>query len=146
MKAIQALAASAAVFALAGTAVAQDASKGQAMATMELPQACRTSEAPAVPGMADMQAMMENMGEAQKGFMQGMMDTQGPMLQAMMAEDPDVVFACAMIPHHQAAISMAEVELQQGDAAPMKEMAQKIIDAQKKEIEELTKWIEEQGR
>jgi uncharacterized protein (DUF305 family) len=76
--------------------------------------------------------------------MQGMMATQQPMMQGMMAEDPDVAFACAMIPHHQAAIHMAEVELKQGDAGPMKEMAQKVIDAQTHEIEELTRWLEEQ--
>ena len=62
--------------------------------------------------------------------------------QGMMAEDPDVAFACGMIPHHQAAITMAEVELQYGDDDQMKEMAQAIIDAQRQEIEELTSWIE----
>ena len=146
MKAIQTLAASAAVLALIGTAVAQDASKPHDMAAMELPQACQTSDAPAMPGMEDMQAMMENMGETQKAFMQGMLETHGPMMQGMMAEDPDVAFACGMIPHHQAAINMAEVELQRGDAGPMKEMAQKVIDAQKREIEELTQWLEEQSQ
>ena len=51
-----------------------------------------------------------------------------------------------MIPHHQGAISMAEVELQYGDDDMMKQMAQMIIDAQKKEIAELTRWIEEHAQ
>ena len=50
-----------------------------------------------------------------------MMATHGPMMQGMMAEDPDVAFACAMIPHHQGAIQMAEAELRHGDAGPMQQ-------------------------
>jgi uncharacterized protein (DUF305 family) len=78
--------------------------------------------------------------------MQGMMQTHDPMMKGMMAEDPDVAFACSMIPHHQGAISMAQVELQHGDDDQMKQMAQMIIDAQKKEITELTQWIEEHAQ
>jgi uncharacterized protein (DUF305 family) len=99
-----------------------------------------------MPAMENMQSMMEGMGEAQQMMMQGMIETEGPMMQGMMAEDPDVAFACAMIPHHQGAILMAEAELQHGDSQDMKQMAEKIIADQRREIEELTKWIEEQGR
>ena len=85
--------------------------------------------------MQKMQPMMEEMmaglQEPQKSFMAGMMATQEPMMMGIMAKDADVAFACGMIPHHQAAINMAEVELQNGDDPQMKEMAQKIIDAQK---------------
>ncbi len=139
-------AAPAAALALLGAAYAQDTSmEGHDMASMELPAACQTAEAPAMPDM-DMESMMQGLGEAQQAMMKGMMETHGPMMKGMMAKDPDVAFACGMIPHHQAAISMAEVELQHGDAGPMKEMAQKIIDAQKQEIAELTQWIEKQGK
>ena len=145
-----ALSASAAVLALIGLATAQDSTQGHDMASMsaamELPEACQTGEAPSMPGMEDMQSAMEGMGEHQKAFMEGMVQTQGPMMQGMMAEDPDVALACTMSPHHQAAISMAEVELQQGDNDQMKAVAQKVIDAQKQEIAELTKWLEEQGQ
>ena len=144
---LSAFAASAALFALLGTSAAQDkAAPGHDMAAMELPEACRTAEVPATHDMDSMQSMMEGMGEPQKAFMEGMMQTHDPMMQSMMAGDPDVAFACAMIPHHQGAINMAQVELQHGDSEEMKQMAQKVIDAQKKEIEELTRWIEEQGR
>ena len=149
MRAIpSALGASAAILAFAGLAFAQNApAQGQDMgAAMEMPEACQTGEAPSMPGMENMQPAMDAMAEHQKALMQGMMQTHDPMMQGMMADDPDVAFACAMIPHHQAAINMAEVELEQGDAGPMKEMAQKIIDAQKEEIVELTKWIEEQAQ
>lgn len=104
---------------------------------------------PAGMDMGSMQGMMSGMEGMQghhREMMEGMMQTHDPMMQGMMAEDPDIAFACGMIPHHQAAIAMAEVELKHGDAGPMKEMAQKIIDAQKQEITELTRWIEEQGQ
>ena len=48
-----------------------------------------------------------------------------------------------MIPHHQGAIAMAEVQLKFGTDPLLKEMAQKIIDAQKKEIEEFKMWQSE---
>lgn len=139
------LAASAAAAAFLGVAFAQDSSmQGNDMgAAMELPAACQAAEAPAMPDM-DLQSMMQGMGEAQQAMMQGMMRTHGPMMQGMMAEDPDVAFACGMIPHHQSAIAMAEAELQHGDAEPMQALARTIIEAQKREIEELTAWLEEQ--
>ena len=129
-------------------AFAQDtATQGHAMASgAELPEACKAASPPGGMGMESMQSMMEGMGEHQKAMMQGMMQTHDPMMQGMMAEDPDIAFACAMIPHHQGAISMAEAELKHGDAGPMREMAQRIIEAQKEEIAELTQWIEEQGQ
>ena len=71
------------------------------------------------------------------------MVTNDQMMQGIMADDPDVAFACGMIPHHQAAINMAEVELKFGDDPEMKDLAQAIIDAQTAEIAELTTWIEE---
>ena len=129
-------------------AFAQDtATQGHEMASaIELPEACKAASPPGGTGMESMQTAMEGMGEHQREFMQGMMQTHDPMMQGMMAEDPDVAFACAMIPHHQGAISMAEAELKHGDAGPMREMAQRIIEAQKEEIAELTQWIEEQGQ
>lgn len=144
---LSAFAASAAGFALFGMAVTQDASaQGQGMAAMELPKACQTGKAPDMAGMDNMASMMEGMNDAQKAFMEGMMQTHEPMMEGMMAEDPDIAFACGMIPHHQAAISMAKAELQYGDSEWAKEMAQKIISAQEQEITELTQWIEEQGQ
>ncbi|MBA3517610.1 MAG: DUF305 domain-containing protein [Rhizobiales bacterium] len=93
-----------------------------------------------------MESSMGNMGEHQQAYMQAMTKTEDAMMRGIMAEDADVAFACGMMGHHQAAINMANVELQVGDAGPMKEMAQKIIDAQKQEIAELRAWIEEQAQ
>lgn len=136
---VRAAAICAAVFASSGAYAQDDHS------AVELPAACKGATRPAGMEMDSMQSAMQGMGEHQREFMEGMMQTHDPMMQGMMAEDPDIAFACAMIPHHQGAIAMAEVELKYGDAGPMKEMAQRIIEAQKKEIAELTQWIEQQS-
>ncbi len=49
----------------------------------------------------------------------------------------DRAFIDAMIPHHQSAIDMARVELEQGDDEETLAMAQKVIDAQEAEIAEM---------
>lgn len=148
MRTLSTLSALALAVSLTTIASAQDTAPGHDMAAMELPEACGTDAATPDMGsmMTGMQSAMESMGEHQKAFMQGMMETHDPMMKGMMAEDPDIAFACAMIPHHQGAISMAEVELRHGDDDQMKQMAQMIIDAQKKEIAELTDWIEKQAK
>jgi uncharacterized protein (DUF305 family) len=83
------------------------------------------------------------MAEHQKAMMEGMRETEPAMMQGMMAKDPDVAFVCGMIAHHTAAINMSEVELKYGDDQQAKSMAEKIIEAQKKEIEEMTNWVKE---
>jgi uncharacterized protein (DUF305 family) len=131
----------AATLAISGTAQAQGgAMQGHAMGAATMPEACMTGSA-GVPGH-DAGAPAGNMSEHQSAMMQGMMATTDQMMQGVMADDADVAFACGMIPHHQAAINMAEAELEYGDDPEMKELAQAIIDAQSKEIEQLTTWIE----
>ena len=49
-----------------------------------------------------------------------------------------------MIAHHMGAISMAQVELKYGDNVEAKADAQRIIDAQTKEIEKMTAWVEKE--
>jgi uncharacterized protein (DUF305 family) len=119
-------------------------SKPMAMAPTPLPTQCgQAADASAehkMPGMDDKD--MSGMDDAHKAYMAGMMKMHPAMMQGMMAKDPDVAFACGMIAHHQGAIDMAEVELKFGDNDEAKQMAQKIIDAQKKEITEFTQWLE----
>jgi uncharacterized protein (DUF305 family) len=55
--------------------------------------------------------------------------------------DPDVDFVRMMIPHHQGAIAMAEVELKYGKDESRKTLAREIIDAQTKEIAEMKDWL-----
>ena len=128
---------------LVSAAAAQE-SKPMAMAATPLPTQCdQAADASAdhkMPGMGGMD--MSEMDEAQQANMAGMMKMQAAMMPGMMAKDPDVAFACGMIAHHYGAIDMAEVELKFGDNDEAKQMAQKIIDAQTKEIGEFTQWLE----
>jgi len=54
--------------------------------------------------------------------------------------DPDMNFNMLMTLHHQSAMDMAEAELAHGKDSKLKEMAQMMIDAQKKEIEQFKAW------
>jgi uncharacterized protein (DUF305 family) len=50
-------------------------------------------------------------------------------------------FAILMIPHHQSAIDMADIEIHHGHDMIPKDMAMMIKEDQKMEIEELQKWL-----
>ncbi|HET9239910.1 MAG TPA: DUF305 domain-containing protein [Oligoflexus sp.] len=54
-------------------------------------------------------------------------------------------FVKMMIPHHQSAVDMAQAYLKEGTDPEIVDLAQKIIEAQKKEIEILTNWLKERG-
>lgn len=56
----------------------------------------------------------------------------------------DKDFAMMMKMHHQQALDMAQIELTEGKSPEMKEMAKKIISAQKKEIAEFDTWLSKQ--
>jgi hypothetical protein len=56
--------------------------------------------------------------------------------------DPDRDFATVMIPHHQGAIDMANIELQYGKDDDLKKLAQALIKAQTDEIALLKAWLE----
>jgi uncharacterized protein (DUF305 family) len=81
---------------------------------------------------------MKNMGPSgdaeHDNMMKKMMDEMGAM---KMSGDFDLDFANMMIPHHQSAVDMAQMYLPKGKDEKIKMMAQNIISAQKKEIEEL---------
>ena len=54
--------------------------------------------------------------------------------------DADKDFAAMMIPHHQGAIDMAQVELQHGKDPALHKLARDIIAAQRKEIAFMRQW------
>jgi uncharacterized protein (DUF305 family) len=94
-----------------------------------------------------MDQMMEHMhgmqlGAFNKEFMAGMRKTMPPMMQVMMMEDADAAFVCGMIAHHMGAIEMSKTELKFGDNNEARRMAQRIVETQLKEIEEMSKWVE----
>ena len=69
--------------------------------------------------------------------------TQGmeKMKSMPMSGNTDKDFATMMRMHHESGLRMAEVELKNGKDAKMKQMAQKIMDSQRKEIKEFDDWL-----
>jgi uncharacterized protein (DUF305 family) len=54
--------------------------------------------------------------------------------------DADKDFVMLMIPHHQGAIDMANIELKYGKDETLRAMAQAIVAAEEKEIKEMKDW------
>ena len=88
--------------------------------------------------------------EGMEGMDQGSMEMPGSMSEADMSrlmdlEDTkfDLAFVEMMAEHHQGAIDMAKVELQDGSLPEVKQLAQQVIDAQQQEIGQLQQWKEE---
>jgi len=52
----------------------------------------------------------------------------------------DKAFIGAMIPHHQSAIYMAQVASEKSEVPAIKELAQDIVGAQEREIEQMKRW------
>jgi uncharacterized protein (DUF305 family) len=69
------------------------------------------------------------------------MDMQADVERLNNAADPfDLAFIDAMIPHHQSAIDAAQQALNQAKKPEIKDLAQKIMDAQQKEIDQMNAW------
>lgn len=66
------------------------------------------------------------------------MDFDMPMLDD--ASDFDKSFIDMMIPHHRGAIAMAKLQLEKGSHGELRRMADGVIDAQTKEIEQMQSW------
>lgn len=72
------------------------------------------------------------------GGMDGMMsDDDMASLEDASGAEFDEMFLTMMIEHHEGAIAMAETELEDGQNADAKELAQTIVDAQQAEIDEM---------
>ncbi|QCG95634.1 DUF305 domain-containing protein [Azospirillum sp. TSA2s] len=131
---------------IAGSAAAQQAQpapQGQTTAPM------------GGPGMGGNQGMMQGQGmhqgqraqnmpkdPASRAYMQSMQNMNRDMRKPMTG-DADQDFARMMAAHHQGAIDMARVELQYGKDPDLKAMAQKMVDDQTKEVQQLQDWLKQ---
>lgn len=119
--------------ALGGAALALAATLVQAQETSDDAGAMEGmdhSEQPTNTAMHDMMMAMEGMTAAMPMESSGMVDAD---------------FLLMMIPHHQSAIDMARVELEQGEDEMTRTMAQQIIDSQEAEIAEMRTMLETMG-
>jgi len=78
-----------------------------------------------MPGMGDMTAMQE------------MMDPNALVASFCGAEDPDLAFIDFTIPHHQMAITASEAALEQATHDEIRKIAERVIQGQQREIDEL---------
>jgi uncharacterized protein (DUF305 family) len=59
--------------------------------------------------------------------------------------DPDVAFMEGMLAHHQGAVAMSEVALKYAKDAQARDLAARVIAAQKEEIAEMEAWLKERS-
>ncbi len=77
-------------------------------------------------------------GDNSKKLMESMDDMMDPDMK--MTGDQDKDFVSMMIMHHEGAIDMADVEVDNGTDPQIKKMAQEIINKQKAEIKQMKDW------
>lgn len=84
-------------------------------------------------------------GSGVHGHMQEMQEMNEKMVKRLGSKDAryEQRFIDMMIPHHEGAIMMAEHALKHATRPELRQMAEKIIKAQEKEIEQLKQWRKE---
>lgn len=105
-----------------------------------------------VPALA---LLLAACGGSDDGVMPGMDNSADPSVTSTMSAgmdmattpdasvDPDLAFIDSMIPHHEGAVVMAEMALEQAEHQELKDLAQEIIDAQESEITQMREWRSE---
>lgn len=88
-------------------------------------------------GMMNMPMMHGTTGE----LMQTMMKTHHAMMQTTFTGNTDHDFVAMMVPHHQAALDSAQIELRSGKDPSIRNLAQRIIKSQQEDIDEMTAWL-----
>lgn len=98
-------------------------------------------EDPTAPSVHEPHDGHEGHGESGED-MQGMLSDEA-MQQLAEAQGPefDRLFLEGMIEHHEGAVAMAEDVIRDGENEPTRELAENVVDSQKKEIDEMKKLL-----
>ena len=87
----------------------------------------------------EMAGIAESIG-AKPGGASSMHMSEGDMKTMEAGEPFDRMFIDMMIPHHQDAIRMANATLEKGKNPEVSDLAERVIGAQSKEIEDMNEW------
>lgn len=79
-------------------------------------------------------------GDAQMEGEHGMGMSEEDIGELKTAAPFDRAFIDMMVPHHESAVTMAEEELSKGENATLRKLAEDIIGAQKREIDQMRSW------
>jgi uncharacterized protein (DUF305 family) len=84
----------------------------------------------------------ETEGMTEMHEMPGMVMSGEEMERLRQADPPDKEFIDQMIPHHEAAVTMAQALLETTERPELKQLAEAIIEAQQGEIDQMRDWRE----
>ena len=109
-----------------------------------------TAQAPAETGMkgetgAGTAMKSEMKADPSNPYMASEMEMHDKMMAAQGANAAET-WTRKMIEHHKGALTMSQVALKETDDAMVRQMAQKTIDMQTKEIAELQKMLTDEGK
>jgi uncharacterized protein (DUF305 family) len=111
-----------------------------AQQSASMPSMSSTAEAQSAP--ASPQGASGDSTAAFKAVDERMMKSMGGAAYTGHADDD---FVSHMIPHHQGAVDMAEVELRYGKDPQLKKLAERIVASQRKEIQFMKSWQAKHG-
>lgn len=74
-------------------------------------------------------------------YMKAMDAMHNTMMEGIMDSDPDKAFVKGMLPHHEAAVAMARIQLKYGKDAELIKLARIIIEQQDREIDFMKEWL-----